>query len=175
MLHALQHTLAKQVLTSGPTLTRYSLAILPKRLKLEVMAKLVNLAFGEQLAAGELDFLAGKWVGISVLDIGLDFAISQSLGRQPKLVLRELNQPDVTFSGKVPELLLIASGKEDPDSLFFQRKLLIEGDTELGLEVKNLLLAIELTSLPKPVSMAINTLLCSLETLQAHAAMAKTA
>ena len=34
--------------------------------------------------------------------------------------------------------------QEDPDTLFFHRRLSIEGDTELGLLVKNLLDRIEL-------------------------------
>lgn len=43
---------------------------------------------------------------------------------------------DVSFSGNLNDLVLIAGRKEDPDTLFFQRRLSIEGDTELGLEVK---------------------------------------
>ena len=35
--------------------------------------------------------------------------------------------------------------------LFFQRRLVIEGDTELGLYVKNLMDAIELEQMPKPL------------------------
>jgi predicted lipid carrier protein YhbT len=37
--------------------------------------------------------------------------------------------------------------KEDPDTLFFSRRLLMEGDTELGLLVKNTLDAMELPPL----------------------------
>jgi predicted lipid carrier protein YhbT len=33
----------------------------------------------------------------------------------------------------------LVSRQEDPDTLFFLRRLMIEGDTELGLAVKNLL------------------------------------
>jgi len=33
--------------------------------------------------------------------------------------------------------------EEDPDTLFFKRKLQIEGDTELGLITKNLLDSVE--------------------------------
>jgi predicted lipid carrier protein YhbT len=175
MLNGLHQSLSTKILTSAPVITRFSVAILPKSFKREVITELINLALVKQLSAGEMDFIAGKWLGIKVLDIGLDFAISINQGLQPKVILKELSQADVTFSGNVAELLLIASGKEDPDSLFFQRKLLIEGDTQLGVEVKNLLLAIELASLPKPVGMAINTLLYSLETLKAQATMAKTA
>ena len=46
------------------------------------------------------------------------------------------------------DLILVAGRKEDPDTLFFQRRLSIEGDTELGLEVKNLMDNIEFEQLP---------------------------
>jgi predicted lipid carrier protein YhbT len=39
--------------------------------------------------------------------------------------------------------------QEDPDTLFFNRELSIEGDTELGLVVKNMLDAVEWPQLPK--------------------------
>ena len=37
-----------------------------------------------------------------------------------------------------------ARREEDPDTLFFSRRLMMEGDTELGLVVKNTLDALEL-------------------------------
>ena len=40
--------------------------------------------------------------------------------------------------------MLLARRLEDPDTLFFSRRLSMEGDTELGLLVKNTLDAIEL-------------------------------
>ncbi|MEF1307042.1 SCP2 sterol-binding domain-containing protein, partial [Vibrio owensii] len=48
--------------------------------------------------------------------------------------------------------------KEDPDTLFFQRRLSIEGDTELGLEVKNLMDSVDLEQLPKAMQVALNQL-----------------
>lgn len=55
---------------------------------------------------------------------------------------------DVSFSASGDDLLLIAGRKQDPDTLFFQRRLKIEGDTELGLELKNLIDAIDIEHLP---------------------------
>ena len=40
-------------------------------------------------------------------------------------------------------MLLLATRREDPDTLFFNRRLNIEGDTETGLHVKNLLDSLE--------------------------------
>ncbi|MGO2436765.1 MAG: ubiquinone anaerobic biosynthesis accessory factor UbiT, partial [Serratia proteamaculans] len=45
--------------------------------------------------------------------------------------------------------------KQDPDTLFFQRRLQIEGDTELGLYVKNLMDAIELEAMPAPLRIGL--------------------
>ena len=69
--------------------------------------------------------------------------------RAGKLVVaRDCERADVCFSGSSQDLILIAGRKEDPDSLFFQRRLKIEGDTELGLEVKNLMDSLDLDGLP---------------------------
>jgi predicted lipid carrier protein YhbT len=40
--------------------------------------------------------------------------------------------------------MLLATRRVDPDTLFFERRLLIEGDTETGLRLKNVLDAIGL-------------------------------
>ena len=50
----------------------------------------------------------------------------------------------LTLSAPVSAYLQMLARQEDPDTLFFHRRLTIEGDTELGLLVKNLLDRIEL-------------------------------
>ncbi|SQC14658.1 lipid carrier protein [Klebsiella pneumoniae] len=66
-----------------------------------------------------------------------------------RLVVSQQADADVSFSADASDLLMIAARKQDPDTLFFQRRLVIEGDTELGLYVKNLMDAIELEQMPK--------------------------
>jgi len=46
---------------------------------------------------------------------------------------------DVTIRAALRDYLALALRREDPDSLFFARRLVIEGDTALGLTVKNAL------------------------------------
>lgn len=75
----------------------------------------------------------------------------------------------MTFSANSAELVLVAAAKEDPDTLFFQRKLSIQGDTELGLEVKNLLLSIEFASMPAPIRLSVEKLAAVIERLQIEA------
>ena len=50
---------------------------------------------------------------------------------------------DLAFSANVVDYLKLIRREEDPDTLFFNRKLQIEGDTELGLVVKNWLDSVE--------------------------------
>lgn len=50
----------------------------------------------------------------------------------------------MTLSATAHDFLLLAQRRQDPDTLFFSRRLSMEGDTELGLVVKNALDAIEL-------------------------------
>jgi predicted lipid carrier protein YhbT len=51
--------------------------------------------------------------------------------------------PDLIISASAYDFYLLAMRKEDPDTLFFNRRLVVEGDTELGLIAKNTLDAIE--------------------------------
>ena len=48
--------------------------------------------------------------------------------------------PDLAFRADLSAFLQLAVRQEDPDTLFFNRQLSIEGDTELGLIVKNMLM-----------------------------------
>ena len=162
MLHTLTQGLSEHFLHLAPLVSRHSLKIAPEKLKIGLLTKLLSLVLAEQVKSDELLFLHNKWVGICVDDIGLRFEVSF----YGQLLVRTFQQPNVTFCANVPELILVAAGKEDPDTLFFQRKLRIEGDTELGLEVKNLLLSIELDTLPKSAQFVVEKLALITQTLQ---------
>ncbi|HBI80195.1 MAG TPA: sterol-binding protein, partial [Marinobacter adhaerens] len=58
--------------------------------------------------------------------------------------LRVVDGPgEATIRGSLAAFRTLAERRQDPDQLFFQRRLVIEGDTELGLSLKNLLDSIE--------------------------------
>jgi len=61
-------------------------------------------------------------------------------------------RPDVVIRAQPRDYLALALRREDPDTLFFTRRLAIEGDTELGLIVKNALDAIDWDALPRPLA-----------------------
>lgn len=89
------------------------------------------------LAAGALDALESRRFGIEVSDLGLRWVVVLRRGRMAVCTPDEVAES--TVRGTATDLLLLASRREDADSLFFQRRLLLTGDTELGLIARNLL------------------------------------
>ena len=85
--------------------------------------------------------LRNKRLRIHVRDAGLTFDFS---GRGARFAaIAASADSDLTISANAQDFLRLAQRLEDPDTLFFNRRLLMEGDTELGLVVKNALDAME--------------------------------
>lgn len=134
-----------------PRVLQPSLRFVPFSAQKSLLIPALHSIFSEAIEDGDFEFLQGKWLKISILDLQLDWWISfdqdQLIMASPKDNIAE----DVSFSANGDDLILIAGRKQDPDTLFFQRRLKIEGDTELGLEVKNLIDAIDIDQLPSSV------------------------
>lgn len=107
-----------------------------------------------RLLAWALDFGVGRIVTRE--------AIEPLLGRRFALTVRDLRTtvhfeatragfrpsrapytPELAIGATLRDFIALALREEDPDTLFFARRLTIEGDTELGLIVKNLLDSID--------------------------------
>lgn len=102
----------------------------------------LSLALRGKLPADVQQALAGKKLRIKVCDAGLSFDFQWNNGRFA--ACRSHAAPDLTIGASAHDFLLLARRQEDPDTLFFSRRLVMEGDTELGLLVKNTLDAIEM-------------------------------
>ena len=102
---------------------------------------MLNLASSLRLLPGEMDLLEGRTFTINVLDLGASVRFVYRKGQFRPLFAG--GDTDLAFSANVVDYLKLIRREEDPDTLFFNRKLLIEGDTERGLTVKNLLDAME--------------------------------
>ena len=128
------------------------LAIIPDRVHSTAIVTVLNRVFACALRDGELDYLQGRTVRIHVLDMQLTFCMTLQQGRL--VASRATNMPDLSITGTLHAYLLLAARCEDTDTLFFQRRLRMEGDTELGLEVKNFLDGLDVDSLwlPRHVS-----------------------
>jgi predicted lipid carrier protein YhbT len=123
--------------------------LLPAQVHSAALAVALGQIWGAELRAGELDFLRDRVLAVRVEDVGVQVSVTLSRGR-----FREAptgRRPDLAIAGNAYELLLLASGREDPDTLFFQRRLRLEGDAELGLYVKNFLEALDPESGPLPL------------------------
>jgi O2-independent ubiquinone biosynthesis accessory factor UbiT len=110
--------------------------MLPSTLHSRFLIILLNRLLGEQIAEGELDFLDNRCLCIRVKDAGVSYSLSLSHGR---FVAVKSSHNDLMIQANVYDLLMLAARQEDPDTLVFQRRLVMEGDTELGLELKNFL------------------------------------
>lgn len=107
----------------------------------------LNRVFAEPLADGLFDVLEDRWMRLRINDLGLSWCLSKD-SRSNRLVVARHAPFEVSISGNWREFLLLASRQEDPDTLFFRRRLQIDGDTELGLAVKNLIDSLDSDTLP---------------------------
>ena len=127
-----------------PALLALPLKILPSIVHNKALVATLNKIFHNDLKAGELDFLQGKILHIVIEDAGIEFVFTLD---QNKLIAANKKQtPDLFLKGTVYNYLLLASRREDTDTLFFSRRLHMQGDTELGLYVKNFLDGMDMDS-----------------------------
>lgn len=138
---------------------RSPFALVPDKLHSSVIAKVLNTILVTPMEEGDLDFLEHRSVSVYVTDLEIKFALSlvdETLVASPWKERDQLN-----IAGKTHDFLQLATRTEDADTLFFQRRLKMNGDTELGLEVKNLLdgLDLETVRFHQQIDKALKTLL----------------
>lgn len=126
-----------------PRLLRFPLRGIPGNIHNRIFCYGLNYLFKQELLDEELDFLDDKVVSLSITDAGLKFNFT--LDNNKIIWAHKHKVADLTMQGNAYEFLLMLSRKEDPDTLFFNRRLQLSGDTELGLYVKNFLDSLEIT------------------------------
>jgi predicted lipid carrier protein YhbT len=130
--------------------------LIPYAAQKPVLSLVLNEAFREPLRHGDMDFLEGAKVRIKVTDLSIDWLIRVDAERFTPID-REWKD-DVSISGESRDFLLLATRQADPDTLFFQRRIRIEGDTELGLGVKNTMDSMDWDDLPMPLRKLLQAL-----------------
>lgn len=118
---------------------------LPAKLHDGALALVLNRVLARPLVDGGLAFLEDKVVAVRVLTPGIEYRLRMHQGR---FLAAGGESPNLTFRGEPQDFLKLITQQEDPDTLFFQRRLRIEGDTALGLHLKNYLDALEESPLP---------------------------
>lgn len=112
---------------------------------------MLSHCLSEPLQDGDLDCLYNSWLQVKVLDLNISwfFTIEHgALAMQTALPAGFENSKHCCVSGGLVDLMCLINRQQDPDALFFQRRLMLTGDTELGLEIRNVLDAIDIDELP---------------------------
>ncbi|WP_257389262.1 ubiquinone anaerobic biosynthesis accessory factor UbiT [Tahibacter caeni] len=116
------------------------LHLLPRQALAQAFEHAAAQVLAGALQRGELSALEDRVLGIEVLDLPLRFAVRV---RASRLQIRATDANDARVQARVratlTDLLLLSGRLEDADTLFFQRRLGVDGDTELVLTARNLL------------------------------------
>jgi len=111
---------------------------MPKSINAQLTQKILNSIFSEQISDGDFDFLEGRLLQIEIIDACLFISLSY---RGNSVICQHIQNKvchaDATLSINSLDAINLIQQNVDPDTLFFQRKLKIKGDTELAHHVKN--------------------------------------
>lgn len=105
----------------------------------------LNRLLRQHLPEDTLQALTGRVVRIHVRDAAVAFDV-QWQGQRFQAV-RPGGDVALTISATAGDFWCLLQRQEDPDTLFFSRRLTMKGDTELGLWIKNSLDAIDLSDI----------------------------
>lgn len=122
-------------------LQQLSARALPGTLLNAAFVSLFNHGMREQALLRRLKEIEGKHVCVRVTD--LQWTLEVTVGEKYLQMTRKGEAAHVTISASLADLCRLAARREDPDTLFFERRLSIEGETQTGLTVKNLLDTLE--------------------------------
>lgn len=130
---------------SFPKPLSFALSMLPSYPPSFLFSQGLNLALGRIIKPELLEPLHGKLVSIRVTDVGLSFHFT--INSSGFVACSAGQTPDLAISATAHDFFLLGTRREDPDTLFFSRRLVVEGETELGLLAKNTLDSIEMPKL----------------------------
>ena len=140
------NTLNSAIRPDLPRIFSLPFTLIPGRFQYRAITRALNALFEDAQNGGELDFVIDKTINISIEDAGLNFSVCS---REGALLAGPLSsRPDLRISGNAYAFLLLGTRREDADTLFFRQQIKSQGDTELGLFVKNFLDGIDLDTLP---------------------------
>lgn len=118
---------------------------LPSKPPRFILVNTLNYLIKRDFLAVDMSLFNGRKFEINVLDAGLKVRFTAN----DKCFIDTpfSGEADLRLSANSVDFMRMILREEDPDTLFFNRKLHIEGDTELGLITKNLLDSVEWLSI----------------------------
>ena len=114
---------------------------LPSKPPRFILVNALNYMLKRDLLPADMSLFSGRKFEINVLDAG--FSVRFTANEQQFSHSPFTGEADLRLSANSVDFMRMILREEDPDTLFFNRKLHIEGDTELGLITKNLLDSVE--------------------------------
>lgn len=117
-----------------------SLRVIPDKIHTHIISCCINHLLRGQALKKRLRELEGKSVCINIKDAQTRFHF---LILGDHLKPSSYNISDVTITGNTIDFWQLATHQEDPDTLFFRRNLNIEGETETGVHIKNIMDSLE--------------------------------
>jgi predicted lipid carrier protein YhbT len=97
----------------------------------------LNVVLRRDLPDDVYQQLIGRHVEIAVADWGVRFRFAVTASRF--IPLGQGAAIDLCITATARDFALLASGEEDADTLYFEQRAVVEGDTELALLIKNTL------------------------------------
>ncbi|TAM62361.1 MAG: hypothetical protein EPN49_04475 [Rhodanobacter sp.] len=128
------------------------LQVVPSRWQHRLLEAAMARVLDAPLREGALDFMRGRRLAIEVSDLRLRWVLEL---RDNRLCVTEA-EAEASVRGSATDLLLLAGRLEDADTLFFQRRLVLTGDTELGLTARNMLERLPWESVPLGLRIVLN-------------------
>ncbi len=135
-----------QLATAGMKHLPRLASVLPPLLLAQLASRLLNEILQPALKQGALAELEARWLAIDCTDLPYPLRVSRAGTRL--LVQANRGPIDASIRGDLPAFLTLLRQDTDPDTLFFQRRLTMQGDTELALLVKNFLDTLEPQQMP---------------------------
>lgn len=111
--------------------------LVPQALHNRLLVDIINKIIADDLNEGELDFLEDKIVAIEISDADMSYQLTLRGDRLHAASAQ--SEKHLIVRASLYDFMSMASRQVDPDTLVFQRRLVMEGDTELGLGLKNYL------------------------------------
>jgi len=128
------------LLPAPPAAVRKLISKLPQLPPSAALGWVLNVLLREVLVSSALDGARDKSIRVDVTDYGL--ALGFRLHERGLAACGDVT-PDVIITADSVAYWTLVKGEEDADTLFFSRRLLMSGDTELGLLIRNTLDAMD--------------------------------
>jgi predicted lipid carrier protein YhbT len=150
-----------------PALLALPFTLIPGPVHSTLLTTALNFLFADRVRSGEFEFLRDRVLAIRVRDAKMEYRFRYA-GPAGFVPCQDWRKPDLTINGTIYDFLALVTRHEDSDTLFFNRRVIMEGDTAMGLELKNWLDGMDLEALGGPLPpllRAANGLLAAYERL----------